>query len=100
MRLVTQMWREWHNDNIYVYQPHDPVVIRRMKQRKDFWQVGDVIVGDFLVFKSRKKTPQSAMRTLGRITRGIVKKDAVNGVWYAVSNTIVAPQKKPETKKR
>jgi len=96
-KLITYMWRDVPYDDLYTYQPNDPEVIQRMNERKDFWQVG---YGDILVFKTRKKTPQSARRTLSRVTSGIVKKDVKNDVFYAISNTIVGTKTKPETKKR
>lgn len=96
-KLITYMWRDVSYEDIYSFQTNDPDVIKRMKDRHDFWQVG---YGGILVFKTRKKTPQSARRTLGRITRGIVKKDTKNDVWYAESNTIVGTKTKPEFNNR
>lgn len=94
------MWRESSIDDLYVYQSNVPAVIRRMRQREDFVQIGQNIDWDHVVFKSRKKTPQSAIRTLGRITRGKVKKDGQSDVFYVESNTIVASKINREVQKQ
>lgn len=93
---ITYFWKEWYLDDVYVFQSNDPAVCKRMRQRKDFKKIGIKMAWDYSMFKTQKKTPQSALRTLARITRSKVKKDAKNDVYFAITYTIVAPKNKPE----
>ena len=84
----TYMWKLSKDDTLYCFQSKDPRVKRKMARRKDFpffntWSDGT------MVYTSGKNTPQSAKRTLYRLTGSEVKYLPLDDVFIAITNTIV-----------
>ena len=84
----TYMWKLSRDDTLYCFQSKDPRVKRKMARRKDFsvfntWSDGK------MVYITEKSTPQSARKTLGRLTSSEIKKEPAGDAYYAETYTIV-----------
>ena len=84
----TYMWKLYKDDTLYCFQSKDPRVKRKMARRKDF-SVFNTWSDGTMVYITEKNTPQSAKRTLYRLTGSEVKYLPLDDVFIAITNTIV-----------
>ena len=85
----------------YLFQSTDHAVIRKMRRRNDFNIFSWSINSSLRVFTTAKATPQSARRTLSRLTGVPISKliyNALEDDYCAITYTIVTPKKVPESK--
>mgnify|MGYP004456166487 CR=1 FL=1 len=86
----TYMWQLVHGEPWYRFQTDDPAIRRKMLRRSGFRESGwGENVDGYWVFQARISTPQSALRTLRRITGSKPEKDASEEVFLAKTHTIV-----------
>ena len=83
----------------YLYQSTDPKVNRKMNRRNDFYIYSWSINSSLRIFSTTKATPQSARRTLSRLTGVHISKlifDSITGDFAAITYTIVTSKNNSE----
>lgn len=90
------MWQEVYGGKTIRFQSENKKIRERMRQRSDFIQIGWCKDPKYIAYQVRFYSPKEAKRTLGRITRSIVKKDSKNNLYYAETGAIVANKNNPE----
>jgi len=71
----TYMWQEQYGYPVFRFQTNDPVVAKRMRQRKKFILVGYGINARLWLYSCSFYKPQDARRTLRHITGQKIHKD-------------------------
>ena len=97
----TTLLKRGTGKNHYLVQSTDPVVNRKMRRRSDFYPYSWSINSSLRVFSTGSSTPQSARRTLSRLTGVPVSEfifDALTGDYTAITYTIVTSKMGTETK--
>ena len=98
-KYKTCLWQEVKRDSRWRIQTNDPSVIRKLRRRKTAtlcsWALNDSMV----IFSIRYKSPRLARQSLQRLTGQIVKKDALNDLFFADTSTILTSNNKPQTLK-
>ena len=97
----TSLLKRGTGKNHYLVQSTDPVVNRKMRRRSDFYPYSWSINSSLRVFATGSSTPQSARRTLSRLTGVPISKlifDSITGDYTAITYTIVTSKKGPESK--
>ena len=88
-KYTTSCWKLTRDEDIYRFQSDDPLVINKMRRRADFdlvaWGENAIIE----IYSTIKSTPQSARKTLGRLTSSEIKKEPAGDAYYAETYTIV-----------
>ena len=93
------MWQEIRGESTFRFQTNDHEIQKRMRQRKDFSLIGWGLNTKLWIYKVIFYSPEKARKCLERITRRKIKKDALNGVFFAKTSPIVAPKNKSQTHK-
>ncbi len=68
-----KMWRIEKGVDRFRFQSSDPIAIRRMRQRKNFFLFGDQVNGPMRIFDAMLYDLKSAKRALKSIAAGISK---------------------------
>ena len=96
IKHFSYVYLEYIDKTRFRFQSTDPRVIRKMKRRKDFSQVG---FEDISVFVTHKYNAQSAKRTLERLTGSKAKYNPKSNDYTAISHTIVTKNSRSLTTK-
>lgn len=62
------MWKEEQRGKLYRFQTDDPLVNKRMNQRKNFYLIGWSVNTRLWIFQVQLHTQQNALRTLKALT--------------------------------
>ena len=92
------MWQQVYGDPTFRFRTNDPVVNKRLRQRKDFELAVKALNERMWVYVSSFYSPQKARQTLTRITRQKIEKTSNTGEFVAETYPIVAPQNEPESR--
>jgi hypothetical protein len=95
----TFMWQEVKRDSWWRIQTDNPVVIRKLKRRKTATVCVWFLNAPTVIFSIQYKSPRLARQSLQRLTGQIVKKDALNDLFFADTSTILTSNNKPQTLK-
>ena len=95
----TYLWQELRGKRWWRIQTDDPVVIRKLKRRKTATVCVWFLNAPTVIFSIQYKSPRLARQSLQRLTGQIVKKDALNDLFFADTSTILTSNNKPQTLK-
>ena len=96
VKYISYLWREVPSDNCWRIQTTDPNVKSKLTGRDSAILVGECINHPIVIYKLQYYSPQKAKQSFERLTGQKIKKDPLEGVFYAESYPILTDKNVPE----
>ena len=95
-KYTSYLWRELSSDNCWRIQTTDPNVKSKLRRRNSAILVGECINHPMVMYILQYYSPQNAKQSFKRLTGQKIKKDPVEGVFYAETYPILIYKNVPE----
>ena len=96
VKYISYLWRELPSDNYWRIQTTDPNVKSKLRRRNSPTIVGEGTNHPMVIYKLQYYSPQKAKQSFERLTGQKIKKDPVEGVFYAETYPILTNKNVPE----
>ena len=96
VKYISYLWRELPSDNCWRIQTTDPKIKSKLRRRNSAMLVGECINHPMVIYKLQYYSPQKARQSFQRLTGQKIKKDPVEGVFYAETYPILTNKNVPE----
>ena len=96
VKYISYLWREVPSDNCWRIQTTDPNIKSKLRRRNSAMLVGECINHPTVIFKLQYYSPQKDKQSFERLTGQKIKKDPVEGVFYAETYPILTYKNVPE----
>ena len=96
VKYKSYLWRELPSDNCWLIQTTDPKIKSKLRRRNSAMLVGECMNHPTVIFKLQCYSPQKAKQSFERLTGQKIKKDPVEGVFYAETYPILTDKNVPE----
>lgn len=80
---MTYMWQEERGQKFYRFQTDDPVVNKKMRERKTFTLIGSGFNCNLWIYQTELFKPQNAKRTLKALTGKGIQYDRSSDTFFA-----------------
>ena len=96
VKYISYLCREVPSDNCWRIQTTDPKIKSKLRRRNGATIVGECINHPMVIYKLQYYSPQKAKQSFERLTGQKIKKDPVEGVFYAETYPILTNKNVPE----